>query len=108
MTHANSQNSVVRRPAAWPGTYRGTFLGVASGALMILGIAFELAGLGYLRLHVASPWPLSVLLSAARNAVRLSLQQSIAPAWLTLVPLGLVGAGVCAAILLPKSRFIAS
>lgn len=87
-------------PAQTPGkplVHRAAVLGLMSGMLMALGIVLELAALHCVQLRLNGPWLLSLLLSAAKDAVVL-LSGTSDPLWLQLAPLALVGSGLVTAI----------
>jgi|SRR5579859_242121 len=83
--------------AAKPLVHRAVVLGLMSGVLMALGVVLELAALNCVQVRLEGPWLLSLLFSAARDALVLLLGTSD-PLWLQLAPLALVGSGVVTAI----------
>jgi len=75
---------------------------VSAAALIFVGVAFQLAELGYARFHADGLWFFSVLANNIWNMLALGLNGPATQEAMMYWPLGLVGAGL--AILLAKQQ----
>jgi hypothetical protein len=75
-----------------------------SGTLILLGIAFQLAEIGYRRLHTDNMWPVSIIASGLWNILSLGFNTPALQELLHFWPLLLVGCGLAIMLAARENR----